>query len=29
MSNFRPPEGDLPSGDTTLLTVTIKWFNRN
>lgn len=29
MSNFRPPEGDLPPGDSTRLTGTIKWFNRN
>jgi CspA family cold shock protein len=29
MTNFRPPEGDLPPGDTARLTGTIKWFNRN
>jgi CspA family cold shock protein len=29
MTNFRSPEGDMPPGETTRLTGSIKWFNRN
>jgi CspA family cold shock protein len=29
MSNYRPPQGDFPPGETTRLTGSIKWFNRN
>ena len=29
MTNYRSPEGDMPPGETTRLTGTIKWFNRN
>jgi len=29
MTNFRPPQGDFPPGDTARLTGVIKWFNRN
>jgi CspA family cold shock protein len=29
MTNFRPSEGEMPPGETTRLTGTIKWFNRN
>jgi len=29
MSNYRPPQGDFPPGETTRLSGTIKWFNRN
>jgi len=29
MTNFRSPQGDFPPGDTTRLSGSIKWFNRN
>lgn len=29
MTNFRPPQGDVPPAETTRLSGAVKWFNRN